>query len=130
MKARQVILRILLPGIALWAVLWACNTPSIPNPPPGSEVITFLQEEENYWRFFMDSNEYIDPGTPITIENKTRQTWVGGLVTPDGTFLSMPFYGELDDIIQMTFGDSDNGGSMCYILASGNSPAEDPRCGN
>jgi len=129
MKARQVILRILLPGLFLWAVLWACNTPSIPMPPPGSEIVSFVQEDPEHYSFLIDPNVYIPPGAEVTIKNRTLNIWVGGLAGVDGSFQSEPFAGTLGDMVQLSFSLGDEGGSTCFILSVGTNPVEDPRCG-
>ncbi len=130
MKARLFITRILLPGLALWAVLWACNTPSIPMPPPGGEIVSFIQEDEDHWTFEIEPNDYIQPGAEVTIKNRTLNIWVGGLAGTDGSFQSEPFQGSPGDIIQLTFVKNDEGGTTCFVLQAGSDPPEDPRCGN
>jgi hypothetical protein len=131
MKARQVITRILLPGLALWAILWACNTPSIPMPPPGSEIVSFIQSDlEDHYIFVIDPNPLIQPGAEVTIKNRDENLWVGGIAEPDGSFESQPFFGHIGDMIQLTFTKNGQGGMTCFILELGPNPTEDPRCGN
>lgn len=131
MKARQFVVRILLPGLALWAILWACNTPSIPMPPPGPEIVSFVQEDDTHWTFVIDPNQYIPPGAEVTVHNRTLSIWVGGLAGPQGEFTSSPFAGSPGDIIQLTFvTDGGEGGTTCFILQAGQNPPEDPLCGN
>lgn len=132
MKARQVILRILLPGVALWAILWACNTPSIPMPPPGSEIVSFVQEDDGHYRFEIEPNDYIQPGAEVTVKNLRLNIWVGGLADSEGYFLSEPFAGSPGDMIQLSFSKNGEGGATCFILEVGPDPlpTEDPRCGN
>jgi hypothetical protein len=130
MKARQVITRVLLPGLALWAILWACNTPSIPMPPPGGEIVSFIQEDPDHFRFQVDANQYIQPGAEVTVKNLDRSVWVGGIAETDGSFLSEPFAGAPGEIIQLSFIKDGDGGATCFILSVGQDPVEDPRCGN
>ena len=80
MKARQVITRILLPGLALWAILWACNTPSIPMPPPGPEFVTFIQSDlEDHYILEIDPNPLIQPGAEVTIKADLSGTDIDGI---------------------------------------------------
>jgi hypothetical protein len=130
MKARQFIVRILLPGLALWAILWACNTPSIPMPPPGPEIVSFIQEDDTHWRFEIEANQYIQPGAEVTVKNLDKNIWVGGLAGADGSFLSEPFAGDLGDVVQLTFVKNGEGGTTCFVLQAGQNPPEDPLCGN
>ncbi len=130
MKARQVITRVLLPGLFLWAILWACNTPSIPMPPPGGEIVSFIQEDPDHYRLEIGANIYIQPYAEVTVKNINESVWVGGLADEFGGFLSEPFAGTPGDIIQLSFVKDGEGGSTCFILAVGQDPIEDPRCGN
>jgi len=130
MKARQFITKILLPGLALTAILWACNTPSIPMPPPGGELVSFIQEDTDHYRFAIEPNNFIQPRAEITVKNLDRVIWVGGEAQADGSFLSEPFQGAPGDMIQLTFTKNGEGGTTCYILAVGADPVEEPRCGN
>lgn len=131
MKARKFITRILLPGLALWAILWACNTPSIPMPPPGSEIVSFVQAtEEDHYIFTIELNIYIQPGAEVTIKNLDKSVWVGGLAESDGSFVSQPLFGHIGDMIQLTFSLNGEGGTTCFILSLDPHPVEDPRCGN
>ena len=131
MRPRQVVTRILLPGLVLWAILWACNTPSIPMPPPGPESFTFDQHSEGLYTLSVDPNTLIPSSSQITVKNLANGTFVGGPVNPDGSFSSPPFYGDLGDIIQFSFvTPGDEGGMTCLILGNlGDVPVEDPRCG-
>jgi hypothetical protein len=132
MKARQIITRILLPGLALWLILYACNTPSIPMPPPGPEFVTFVEAEEpDYYKFILDSNQFVPPGADVTVMNRTEYLWVGGAAEADGSFESQPFFGHIGDMIQLIFTKGDEGGTTCYILSLEPDPVvEDPRCGS
>ncbi len=130
MKARQIITRILLPGLALWAVLWACNTPSIPMPPPGPEIVSFVQQDENHFVFEIEPNQLIPAGAEVTVRNLDLNIWVGGLANGDGSFRSEPFEGAPGDMILLSFEKNGDGGVTCFELRVGSNPPEDPRCGN
>jgi len=131
MKARQVITRILVPGLALWAILWACNTPSIPMPPPGSEIVSFIEAEpDDHYIFIIEQNILIQPGAEVTVKNLTENLWVGGLADELGSFTSQPFFGHIGDMIQVTFNLDGEGGTTCFVLSLDPHPVEAPRCGN
>lgn len=128
MKARQLITKILLPGLALTVILWACNTPSIPMPPPGSELVSFIQEDPEHYSMDILANQYIQPGAEVTVKNLNLSIWVGGLAGPNGEFRSEPFAGTPGDKIQLKFTKNGEGGTTCFVLAVGADPLEDPLC--
>ena len=133
MRPKQVITKILLPGLVLTLILWACNTPSIPMPPPSPESFTFIQATEpDHFILEIDPNDRIPAGASITVHNLDTGLFVGGPAASDGSFRSLPFAGELGDIIQVSFiTTSEEGGVTCLVLGNiDGDPEEDPRCGS
>jgi hypothetical protein len=132
MSAKQLVTRILLPGIALLLLLWACNAPSFPLPPPGPESMHFEQTSAGLVTMRGDPNDRIPPDSEITVLNKTLRVFAGCYADVDGSFECGPFYGDAGHLVSFTFTDPDNekrGGSMCYVLGFTDPVVEDPRCG-
>jgi len=131
---RKALTRILLPGLVLLIILWACNAPSFPLPPPQPEAFVFEQTGQAQVVLTIEQNDRIMPNARVTVENLKLNVWVGGLAGPNGEFTSMPFTAEDGDIVQVSFEDPDNedrGGSTCLIVGNyGGVPAADPRCGD
>ena len=133
MRPKQVITKILLPGLGLLLILWACNTPSIPMPPPSPESFTFIQSAQTgYYELEISANQYIPEGAEVMVKNLDTGLFVGGPAGAGGAYHSMPFAAELDDIIQVSFvTDSGEGGVTCLVLGNiDGTPDEDPRCGD
>ena len=129
MRPKQFIGRILIPGLVLWAILWACNTPSIPMPPPGPEAFLFEEHPDGLWTLTIDENIYIPGGAEVTVKNLENGLFVGGPATVDGSFVSQPFFGNVGDIIQIWFVTAyDKGGVTCYVLDTNYPPTARPRC--
>ena len=134
LTVRQALTRILMPGVLLLLVLWACNAPSFPLPPPGPESFTFEQTGQAQVVLDIEANDRIPPGARVTVENLELHIWVGGYAGGDGAFRSIPFDALDGDVVQVSFTDADNderGGSTCLIVGNyGDTPVEDPRCGD
>ncbi|MFH2009635.1 MAG: hypothetical protein ABI333_23785 [bacterium] len=131
MRPRQFIGRILVPGLVLWAILWACNTPSIPMPPPGPDSFLFEQNQDGLWTLTIKPNVYIPANAEVTVKNLENGLFVGGPAESNGSFLSQPFFGNIGDVIQIWFiTPQEEGGVTCLILDTNDPPTEDPRCGS
>lgn len=125
--------RIVLPGVILLLVLWACNAPSFPLPPPGPESFSFEQVSQGQVVLHVDPNDRIPAAARVTVENLALHVWVGGIAGADGSFDSQSFSASPGDIVQVSFadpGDESRGGSTCLVVGNyGSPPVVDPRCG-
>lgn len=129
---KQLVTRILLPGLGLLVILWACNAPSFPLPPPGPESMAFEQQGTGLISLSADPNPYIPPSAEIVVMNMDLRVGVICYAATDGSFDCGPLYGDAGHLVKMTFTDPVNekrGGSMCYVVSFGGPPAEDSRCG-
>lgn len=130
---KKALLKIVLPGLLLLLVLWACNAPSFPLPPPGPESFSFEQVSQGQVVLHVDPNDRIPAAARVTVENLALHVWVGGVARSDGSFDSQSFYASDGDIVQVSFedpGDESRGGSTCLVVGSyGSAPVVDPRCG-
>lgn len=132
MTGRQLLTRILLPGLGLLMILWACNAPSFPLPPPGPEAMHFEQTGAGLVTMRGDPNDRIPPAALITVMNETLRVGVLCYAEQDGSFDCGPFFGDVGDLVKLSFTDPDDetrGGSMCYVLDFTDPVVEDPRCG-
>jgi hypothetical protein len=129
MTARQWVTRILAPGLLLWIILWACNTPSFPLPPPTPEALSFEQVGTGMVVLHIDPNDRIPPSAVVTVKNIDTQQFVGGPADADGSFDSPPFAGSDGDQIQLSFASDDGqGGSLCVILGNYGAEPMETRC--
>lgn len=132
LSPRQALTRIILPGLFLWAVLWACNTPSIPMPPPGPDSFSFEQTTAGLVVLHISANDRIPPGATVTVKNLKNGLFVGGPAGFDGSFDSQPFLGDIGDVAQISFVEeaTGDGGVTCLVIGNFDGvPVEDPRCG-
>lgn len=132
MSLKQLLTRILLPGLGLLLILWACNAPSFPLPPPGPEAMHFEQTAQGLVILRADPNSNIPAEAQIMVWNLDLRVGAGCYAAPDGSFECGPFYGDVGDIVRMTFTDPEDekrGGSMCYVLDFADPVVEEPRCG-
>jgi len=134
LTVRRALTRILLPGVGLLLILWACNAPSFPLPPPGPESFAFEQTGQAQVSLHIEANDRIMPGARVTVENLGLHIWVGGIASGDGSFTSVAFDAVPGDIVQVSFEDpvdDGRGGSTCLVVGNfGAPPVEDPRCGD
>lgn len=132
MTLKQLLTRILLPGLGLLVILWACNAPSFPLPPPGPESMHFEQQSAGLVTFSADPNPSIPSGAEVIVWNLDLRVGAGCYAEADGSFECGPFYGEEGDLVRMTFSDVQDekgGGSMCYLISFVDPVPEAPRCG-
>lgn len=130
MSKRKIITRLVLPGLVVWAVLWACNGPSFPLPPPGPDAMQFDQVDQELVSLTIDPNPQI-PGTAvITLKNFRTGQFVGGPANADGSWLSPPLGAIQGDLVQLSFRTpEDEGGVICLVVGTfGQHGPEDRRC--
>jgi hypothetical protein len=133
MTPRQLVGRVLLPGVVLLLVLWACNAPSFPLPPPGPENFAFEQQQQGVTVLRLAPNDRVGAGFRVEVFNLDRRQGVFGYAEVDGSFESLPFYATEGEIIQFSFHDPDEegrGGSTCLVVSFDATPVTDPRCGD
>jgi hypothetical protein len=116
----------LLAGVAL---LFACNAPFIPVPPPGATFTTQLVTDGSG----AQRTVWTAHGLPAThaalatffIFNENRGDGVITTARVDGTYDSPPFDGNLDDRVQLSYQTpgGDYSDSLCLLLREGSTPS-------
>ena len=132
MTFKQLLTSIIGPGFVLLLILWACNAPSFPLPPPGPESMHFDQTAQGLATLRADPNDHIPPDAQVIVWNLDLLVGSACYAQADGSFECGPFYGDMGDLVRMTFTDPEDekrGGSMCYVLAFVDPVEEDSRCG-
>jgi hypothetical protein len=122
--------------VGAFVVLWACNAPFIPVPPPGA---TFTTEQ------LTDSSGtpktvWITHGLPSTnaalatyfVLNERLGTGIIATAGPDGTFTGTPLDGQMNDRILISYRapSGDYSDSLCLLLTTDVPPGgtSAPRC--
>jgi hypothetical protein len=121
--------------LASLTVLWACNAPSIPVPPPDLAIAFAAHETPD-----------VDGGTKTTwiatqsnpipqaafakfyLYDMTRGSGIIQMANGDGTFVSAPMDGDMGDQIAISY-ETPAGGlsaSVCLVLAEGPTAARCP----
>jgi hypothetical protein len=117
------------------AVLWACNAPSIPVPPPDLAV-AFAAEELPDGDGGTKTGWIVTQSKPIPaialarfyLYDLDRGTGIIQMANADGTFVSSPMDGAAGDRISISYETSggDLSTSICLLLAEGPTPARCP----
>jgi hypothetical protein len=119
-------------ALGLAALIWACNAPSIPVPPPG-ETTSFTSQlvddgaggQKTVW---VAHGEPLKAAAYARVEvfNDTLGRGVIGLAMSDGSYASPAFDGTRGDRVEISFTVGDvRGTPVCFQLIEG-APA--PRC--
>jgi len=112
------------------SVTAACYAPSIPPPPPG-QTVEFTSQlisdgaggQKTMW--IAHGPPLADGGaTPfsrVSVFDTNRGTGVIAVVAPDGSYISPPFDGTLDDRVDISFETTDGAHSadVCFQLVLG-----------
>jgi hypothetical protein len=106
------------------AVLWACNAPFIPVPPPGASFTSELVDDGQGGQ----RTVWITHGLPsnnaafahYTVFNLTRQEGIVAVAGADGTYTGMPMRGVMGDHVSISYetpagAQSD---SICLLLTT------------
>jgi hypothetical protein len=134
MRCRLARLATLLGAVAL---LWACNAPFIPVPPPGASFTSQLVDDGAGGQKTM----WVTHGLPsenaadayFYIVNDRLQAGVIVVARPDGTYDSPPFDGMMDDRIRISYQSpigENYSDSICLLLTTEVDPVTGsaPRC--
>jgi len=120
------------------ALLWACNAPFIPVPPPGASFTSELADDgaggqKTVWiTHGLPSNNAA--GAYFYIFNETRQGGIIAVAGADGTYTGMPMDGAVGDHVRIAY-ETPSGAqsdSICLLLTtdvdplSGSAPACPP----
>ena len=123
--------------LGLFTVLWACNAPFIPVPPPGASFTSALVDDGAGGQ----KTVWIAHGLPssnaanayFTIFNEQTQDGVITVADPDGSYTSPSFDGKLNDHVKVAYKtpSGDQSDSICLLLttdvsAAGSAPACPP----
>ena len=121
--------------LASLAVLWACNAPSIPVPPPNLAV-AFTAHEVPDGDAGTKTAWVVTQSNPIPaialarfyLFDLDRGMGIIQLANADGTFVSAPMDGDAGDRISISYetSDGDLSASICLLLAEGPTPARCP----
>ena len=107
------------------ALLWACNAPFIPVPPPGANFTSQLVDDgaggqKTMWQTHGLPSQYA-ANAYFYIFNDRLQTGVIVVARPDGTYDSPAFDGMMDDRIRISYqppsGDTYSD-SLCLLLTT------------
>src|SRR4051812_11389697 len=98
----------LLAGMTL---LWACNAPSIPVPPPGVTEVAFAVQQtveddggsRMVWTATQSKPLAAAASARFYLFDITRGTGIIQMANPDGTFVSGPMDGEAGDRISISY---------------------------
>jgi hypothetical protein len=122
------------------AVLWACNAPFIPVPPPGASFTSELRDDgtgaqKTVWiAHGLPSNNAAFATFIVINENLIPRAGIVAMAGADGTYTGMPMEGSMGDHIRINYetpagAQSD---SICLLLTtdvdplSGSAPACPP----
>ncbi len=116
-------------------LVWACNAPFIPVPPPGASFTSALVDDGMGGQ----KTEWTTHGLPssnaanarFSIFNDNTRTGVILDANPDGTYDSPPFDGAANDHVRISYRtpDGDQSDSICLLLTTDVTAAGSaPRC--
>jgi hypothetical protein len=115
----------LLSGLCL---LWACNAPSIPVPPPALAVAFASQQAvapdggtSTVWTATQSNPIPLAASARFYLYDLNRGTGIIQIANPDGTFVTAPMEGDAGDRISIYYetSDGDLSDSVCLLLADG-----------
>lgn len=118
------------------ALLWSCNAPFIPVPPPGASFTSQLVDDGTG----VQATEWVAHGLPsenaanawFYIVNDRLQTGVIVVADPDGTYDSPPFDGAMGDRVRISYQSPSGDGysdSICLLLTTEvDAVGSAPRC--
>jgi hypothetical protein len=133
MRRRFLKLASLLGGVAL---LWACNAPFIPVPPPGATFTSALVDDgaggqKTVWTTHGLPSVHAAFATYYVYDEQTK----GGIIATaaaDGSFTGMPLEGTMGDHVQVRYQtpNGDYSDSTCLLLTTDVDPSTGsaPRC--
>jgi hypothetical protein len=117
-------------ALAAVTLVWACNAPPIPVPPPGATFTSALVSDgqggmKTVWTTHGDANEHAALARFFVINLATN----AGVITTaasDGTYAAPPIDGQLNDRIEIFYETpmGDKSQSACLLLHEG--PSEIP----
>jgi hypothetical protein len=111
------------------AVLWACNAPFIPVPPPGASFTSQLVDDGMGGQKTL----WITHGLPsnnaafatFTVLNETKQGGIVAVAGADGTYTGMPMEGDVGDRVKIDY-ETPSGAqsdSICLLLTTDVGPS-------
>jgi hypothetical protein len=125
--------------LATFVVVWACNAPFIPVPPPGANFTTMLVTDSNG----AQKTVWITNGLPASqaafahffVYNERLGSGIIATANADGTFTGMPMDGDMGDRILINYQalGGDYSDSVCLLLTEdtvapgGSAPSCPPR---
>jgi hypothetical protein len=121
--------------LASLAVLWACNAPSIPVPPPNLAVAFAAREVPDgdggtkmAWIVTQSSPIASIALARFYLFDLDRGMGIIQMANADGTFVSAPMDGDAGDRISISYetSEGDLSASICLLLAEGAMPARCP----
>lgn len=115
--------------LGAFTILWACNAPFIPVPPPGASFTSALVDDGSGGQ----KTVWITHGLPssnaafayFTIVNEKTQNGVITVAGSDGSYTAPSFDGVLNDHIKIAYKtpSGDQSDSICLLLTTDVSPA-------
>jgi hypothetical protein len=121
--------------LASLTILWACNAPSIPVPPPDL-AIAFAAHEGPDGDGGTKTAWIVTQSNPVPqaalarffLFDLNRGSGIIQMAGPDGTFVSAPMDGDAGDRISISYETpgGDLSASVCLLLAEGATPARCP----
>jgi len=122
-------------ALAAVAVVWACNAPSIPVPPPDLAVAFAAHEvpdgdagTKTVWTVTQSKPIPAIALARFYLYDLDRGAGIIQMAGADGTFVSAPMDGTAGDRISISYEtpDGDLSSSICLLLADGVTPARCP----
>jgi hypothetical protein len=112
-------------------VIWACNAPFIPVPPPG-QTTSFTSQvvddgagnQKTVWVAHGDATQ-APAFARVEVFNETLGVGVIGLAMGDGSYVSPVFDGTRGDRVQISYTGELHSAAVCFQLIEG---ASAPRC--
>jgi hypothetical protein len=120
--------------LSVLVVLWSCNAPFIPVPPPGATFTSELVTDSSGTQ----KTIWVAHGLPSTnaafavyfVFNERLGTGIIATAGADGTFTGMAMDGALDDHIQLSYRTAagDYSDSICLLLTTAVVGSSAPAC--
>jgi hypothetical protein len=122
--------------LGLLTVVWACNAPFIPVPPPGASFTSQLVDDGMGGQ----KTVWVTHGLPstnaayatYTVFNERLQAGIIAVAGADGTFTGIPMEGMMNDQIRVSYETpaGDQSDSICLLLTEevGSAGGSAPRC--